>query len=161
MFDQSYDYDPGDFYDEPPPPDGDGLYDPYVPDENENLEIIGSIEYESKYIPLILNKTKFVTIRRTAYKCGVYNVINKDSGNVECQIEITETKKIDMVETIMSFSVLAQLKAKVNEFDYPDYLNDYVFGSGFNSIDEFNLYHLNNYSKVKYVHIFQLLDNHS
>lgn len=142
---------------------------------NEPQKII----YSSEWIAKILSGQKTMTIRRTQYPCGVYDVVSEsESDTVVCQIEVMKVEKWDT-----DYWLKQMMKHDPNDpADYYNYSDcDYDGGwdgfghtpscqifpcfaesSGFDSIPDFIRYHRENYAPVKFAHTFELVkgDNH-
>lgn len=113
------------------------------------------IIYSPEWIEKILSGQKTMTIRRTQYPCGIYDVVSETEPNtVVCQIEIWQVTKFDSDYWIkiytnpnLEYPTLPAKMAKVN----------HAIPCGFESYDSFIQYHRDNYAPVKFAHTFQLV----
>lgn len=105
-----------------------------------------------------------MTIRRTQYPCGVYDVVSEAAPDkVVCQIEVVKVEKWDTDYRLSEM----QKSAWYNSIDVMDDDDGYVdtvvlhpcfaLSSGFVSIADFIQYHRENYAPVKFAHTFELV----
>ncbi len=113
------------------------------------------IRYKPEWIEKILNGQKTMTIRRTQYPCGIYDVVSEAEPNtVVCRIEVVRVEKWDTD---------SRLQRVQTAYDKGCELPFSVHSSGFKFIDDFIQYHRENYAPVKFAHTFQLMkgDDHA
>lgn len=111
------------------------------------------IIYSPEWIAKILSGQKTMTIRRTQYPCGVYDVVSEsESDKVVCQIEITE---------ILKWKTDERLHHARDFFCRNGMTPFYVDKCGFDDVDSFIQYHRENYAPVKFAHTFELLKGES
>lgn len=103
------------------------------------------ITYAPEWIAKILSGQKTMTIRRTQYPCGVYDVVGEaEPDKVVCQIEIVKVEKWEHKKRI-----------PLNN-DAVWFFTD-ARNSGFENLQDFYEYHRENYAPVKYAHTFELV----
>ena len=134
------------------------------------------IIYAPEWIDKILSGEKTMTIRRTQYSCGVYDVVSEaEPDTVMCRIEIVRVDKWDTEKWLgeiqeagdrynMTDIFIGQAPFAPNDDEYM-YIQDFecfAKSSGFASISDFIQYHRENYAPVKFAHTFELVkgDNH-
>ncbi len=106
------------------------------------------ITYAPEWIDKILSGQKTMTIRRTQYPCGVYDVVSEaEPDKVVCRIKIVKVEKLEMCLILDTDPYL--IGSWTNE--------TYIEASGFSKPRDFIQYHLKNYAPVKYAHTFQLV----
>lgn len=114
------------------------------------------ITYAPEWIEKILSGQKTMTIRRTQYLCGVYDVVAESEPNrVVCRIEVVKVEKVNMPKSLF-----------LNTIDADEYARkllpfvNFALWSGFKGswfIEDFIQYHRENYAPVKFAHTFELL----
>lgn len=136
------------------------------------------ILYKPEWIDKILSGQKTMTIRKTQYPCGVYDVVNEaELDKVVCQIEIVKVEKWDTdywlryIATHQYYN-WADVRRGGDSFSNagswdgwgipPSYQKFpcFVKLSGFSGIscfEDFEDYHRENYAPVKFAHTFQLV----
>lgn len=113
------------------------------------------IHYKPEWIEKILSGQKIMTIRRTQYLCGIYDVVSEaEPDKVVCQIEIVKVRKWETDKRLY----FAEDYCK--KFD--NVLVDFN-RCGFDNVDDYIQYHRENYAPVKFAHTFQLMkgDDHA
>lgn len=132
------------------------------------------IIYSPEWIEKILSGQKTMTIRRTQYPCGIYDVVSEtEPDTVVCQIEVVRVEKWETEYWLREISKINQPCAynEVYTESNIDFLRSssysdkevielfpcFALSSGFESIPDFIQYHLKNYAPVKYAHTFQLV----
>lgn len=149
------------------------------------------IIYLPEWIEKILNGEKTMTIRKTQYPCGVYDVVSEtEPDKVVCRIEIVKVEKwyadFWLSEVLKSDVELnstprfTEITGHTSGFPYNKYsirtgqcehsyeyyeiielYPCWVCLSGFKCIADFIQYHRKNYAPVKFAHTFQLLKGES
>lgn len=125
----------------------------------------GKITYAPEWIEKILSGQKTMTIRRTQYPCGVYDVVSEaEPDKVVCQIEIVRVEKVEFelfIQPHKSKSIkinTSEIKTEVKTWDdFNRITNLMVCMSGFEFEKDFIQYHRENYAPVKFAHTFQLV----
>jgi len=115
-----------------------------------------------------------MTIRRTQYPCGVYDVVSEaEPEKSVCRIEVVKVEKWDTEYWLREMSKINQPCAynEVYTESNIDFLRSssdsdkevielfpcFALSSGFASIADFIQYHRDNYAPVKYAHTFQIM----
>lgn len=136
------------------------------------------IRYSPEWIDKILSGEKTMTIRRTQYACGIYDVVNDaEPEKVVCQIEVVKVEKWDTDYWLRYMAThqyynWADVRRGGDSFSNagswdgwgipPSYQKFpcFVKLSGFSGIscfEDFEDYHRENYAPVKFAHTFQLV----
>ena len=113
------------------------------------------ITYTPEWIEKILSGQKTMTIRKTQYPCGVYDVVSEaEPDTVVCQIEVVKVLKWETDKRLYFAEDWFNKKGEVL-FD--------IYICGFNDVNSFIRYHRENYAPVKYAHTFELVkgDSHA
>ncbi len=137
------------------------------------------IIYLPEWIEKILSGQKTMTIRRTQYPCGIYDVVTETEPEKSvCRIEVVKVEKWDTEKWICAmendlkynWSNIVDNAPVMDTGGWDGWGHAPSFeafpclalSSGFVSIPDFIQYHRENYSAVKYAHTFQLVkgDNH-
>lgn len=127
------------------------------------------IIYAPEWIPKILSGQKTMTIRRTQYPCGVYDVVSEAEPNrVVCRIEVVKVEKVEFelfIQPHKSRSIkvnTSEIKTEVKTWDDFNRITDLIVSmSGFESGKDFIQYHRDNYAPVKFAHTFELVKGDS
>lgn len=144
--------------------------------------VMGRIIYSPEWITKILSGQKTMTIRRTQYPCGVYDVVSEtEPDKVVCRIEVVKVEKWDTeywLEYMMTHHYYnwanvkrSDLFSSAGSWDGygmpPSYQKFpcFVKASGFSGVscfEDFEIYHRENYAPVKFAHTFELVkgDDH-
>lgn len=104
---------------------------------------LGRFEYSYDYVQKIVNGSKHMSLRRTQYPCGYYELFCTKRKEVREIIEIKRVEKVIIDEYFLENSYWV----------YYMYKN-----CGFDTQEAFAAYHRENYQPVKFCHTFNVVN---
>lgn len=122
------------------------------------------ITYTPEWIAKILSGQKTMTIRRTQYPCGVYDVVSEaEPDKVVCRIEVVRVEKVNMDHQLKRFQNLLDGFRDITDIVNACFSDEHNYSAscGFIDIVNFIQYHRENYAPVKFAHTFELLKGES
>jgi hypothetical protein len=116
------------------------------------IKPIGRLEYTSEWIDKILAGTKTMSIRKTQYQCGYYELWDTERQKVRGIVEVVMVSK-------QIFSYECE-RIDISGRVVPDDINPVQFSikNGFDSFAELLDYHRNNFQSIKYAITYRMVD---